>query len=63
MSIASDIIKLFGIKLSKKDRSVLKKFIYITLVFITLILICYFIIGSYLIYDKFILPALKEKAD
>jgi len=63
MSIASDILNLFGVKLSNKDRIVLKKLIYITLMIILFLLVCYFIIGSYLVYDKFILPSLKQKIE
>jgi hypothetical protein len=63
MSIASDILNLFDIKLSKKDRSVLKKLIFITIVFVIFILFCYSIVGSYIAYTNFILPSLKAKAD
>jgi len=63
MSIASDILNLFDIKLSKKDRSVLKKLIFITIVFVIFILLSYSIVGSYIAYKKFILPSLKADAD
>ena len=63
MSIASDILNLFDVKLSKKDRSVLKKLIFITIVFLILLLISYSIIGSYILYTKFILPSVKGSTD
>lgn len=57
-----DILNLFGIKLSKKDREVLKKLIFITIVFIIFLLLCYSIVGSYIAYTKFVLPSLKADA-
>ena len=59
----SDILNLFGIKLSKKDRNVLQQLIFITIVFLIFLLLCYFIVGSYIAYTKFVLPSLKAEAD
>jgi len=47
------------IKLTDNNKNTLKKMINIVLLLITFIIIYLFIVNSYLIYDKYILPILK----
>ena len=47
------------IKLTDNNKNTLKKMINIVLLLIAFIIIYLFIVNSYLIYDKYILPILK----
>jgi len=51
------------IKLTDSNKKTLKKMINIVLLIFTFILIYYFIISSFLTYDKYIAPMLKGTTD
>ena len=59
MNTISTITEHFGIKLNKDNKDTLKKLINIILILLAIILVYYFVISSYLTYDRFILPALR----
>ena len=63
MNLSSTIIESFRIKLSHKDKKVLKKLIYIFAIFLFFLIIYYGLVFAYISYDKFILPALKSKME
>jgi len=51
------------IKLTNNNKETLKKLINIVFLLLTFILIYYFIISSYLTYDKFIAPMFNKGGD
>jgi len=59
MNTVSTITEHFGIKLSKNNKETLKKLINVILILLAIVLVYYFIISSYLTYDKYILPSLR----
>ena len=59
MNTISTITEHFGIKLNKDNKNTLKKLINVILILLAIILVYYFVISSYLTYDRFILPALR----
>jgi hypothetical protein len=59
MNTISTITEHFGIKLNKDNKETLKKLINVILILLAIILVYYFVISSYLTYDRFILPALR----
>lgn len=61
MNLSSNIIESFRIKLSHKDKKILKKLIYIITIFLFFLIIYYGLVFAYISYDKFVLPALKSK--
>ena len=50
-----------AINLSKKDKSILQKLIYITIILIILLLVCYAIIGFYIMFDKYVVPGIMAE--
>jgi hypothetical protein len=50
-----------AINLSKKDKSILQKLIYITIIFIIVLLVCYAIIGAYIMFDRYVVPAITAE--
>ncbi len=61
MDISSKLVESFRIKLSHKDKKILKKLIYIFAIFLFFLIIYYGLVFAYISYDKFIVPALKSK--
>jgi len=50
-----------AINLSKKDKSILQKLIYITIILIIVLLVCYAIIGAYIMFDRYVAPAIMAE--
>jgi len=50
-----------AINLSKKDKTVLQKLIYITLILIIILLVCYAIIGFYIMFDRYVVPGIMAE--
>jgi len=53
----------YKIKLTNDNKATLKKMINIILILLAIVLVYYFIISSYLTYDKFIVPTLRGNTD
>ena len=50
-----------AINLSKKDKTILQKLIYITIIFMIVLLVCYAIIGAYIMFDRYVVPAITAE--
>jgi len=63
MNTISTITENFGIKLNNDNKETLKKLINIILILLALVLVYYFIISSYLMYDKYLLPTFRGSTE
>ena len=60
MESSQKILENFGLKFSKKDREMTKKFINIVFILLLVFLIGSFIILGYLTFHKYIKPSLQQ---